>query len=306
MRSNTNQETIIGRIYQHNLQSRTVANNTSPNFGKTFINGTLDVATDDNLLNVITIHYTYVTETTKAGGANPTYAALNKIINEGKTIVTDGKDGAWKVRCTPAIALNDFYPQGKTDLVSQPRHEGGFVSIITELPEEKARNSFRTDVLITGTNRAEDNSYLTIKGAIFNFKNDILPFSFIVRNPDGMNYFENLGASPTEPVYTQVWGHIESTTVVVSSSTESAFGEAAVDTSERRIRNWVVTGAKVENYDFGDESVMTAEDVTKALQNRNVMLAEVKKRSDDYYASRATTNTAPAASAPIPTGGFNF
>ena len=43
-------------------------------------------------------------------------------MDSGKTVVGDGKDLAWKVRCTPAIALNDFYPQGQDNLVSRPRH----------------------------------------------------------------------------------------------------------------------------------------------------------------------------------------
>lgn len=304
MRSNYNQETIIGRLYQHNLQIKKVENSASPNFGKTFINGTIDVATDEEMLNIITVHYTYVTEQTKNGSTHPTFNILKRIIEEGKTIVLDGKDKAWKLRCTPAIALNDFYPQGKEDLVSQPRHEGGFVSLVTELPEEKKRNLFKTDAFITSTTRSEDDSYLSVKGAIFNFKNDILPFTFVMRNPEGIKYLESLNIDPSNPLYTMVWGHIESTTVSMNTVTESAFGEPAVDTVERKVKEWVITGMNTEPYDFGDPSVMTVEDVKAASQNRNVMLAETKKRSEEYYNSKKTSGGAP--NMPIPTGGFNF
>ena len=311
MRSNINTEQIEGRIYQHNLSMKKVANEKSPNFGKTFINGTIDVATDEECLNVITVHYTYVTEQTKNNAANPTFNNLKRIIDSGKTVLMDGKDQAWKGRLNPSAALNDFYPQGQDELVSQPRHEGGFVSIVTELnPNENARTKFTFDTLITNVEHVEkdpdkgvESDFARIHCAIFNFKNDILPFTLIMKNPDGIKYFENLGASNAEPVYTQVWGNISNKTVSVYKETESAFGEPSVDTVRRLVREWIVTGAKANPYDFGDLEVMTVEDVKKAIQNRELALAEIKKRSNEYYASKktdATTNTS------IPTGGFNF
>ena len=67
MRNNTNTQTIEGRIYQHNLQVRKVENQASENYGKEFINGTIDVATDDAGMNILQVHYSYVTEITKSG-----------------------------------------------------------------------------------------------------------------------------------------------------------------------------------------------------------------------------------------------
>lgn len=315
MRPNVNQEQIEGRIYQHNLQTKTVANEKSANFGKVFINGTIDVATDEACLNIVTVHYTFVTELTKNGGTNPSFNNLKRIIESGKTILADGKDQAWKVRLTPSAALNDFYPQGQNELVSQPRHEGGFVSIITELhPEGIERNKFTFDTLITNVEHVEKDEDLGIKEdyakihcAIFNFKNDILPFTLTVRNPGGIKYFEDLGASSSEPVFTKVWGKIASETIQVKKETESAFGEAAVDTTQRRVREWVVTGAQKEPYIFGEGGVLTPEDIKTAIENRNIALADIKKRSDEYYASRGTAGTTSATTtSAIPAGGFNF
>lgn len=315
MRPCVNQEQIEGRIYQHNLQTKTVANTNSANYGKVFINGTIDVATDEACLNIVTVHYTFVTELTKNGGTNPSFNNLKRIIEGGKTVLGDGKDQAWKVRLTPSAALNDFYPQGQEELVSQPRHEGGFVSIITELhPEGIERNKFTFDTLITNVEHIEkdeeagiEEDYAKIHCAIFNFKNDILPFTLTVRNPSGIKYFEDLGATNAEPVFTKVWGKISSETIQVKRETESAFGEAAVDTTQRRVREWVVTGAQKDPYTFGEDGVLTPQDIKTAIENRNIALADIKKRSDEYYASRNTETkaAAPAASA-IPAGGFNF
>lgn len=313
MRNNTNTQVIEGRIYQHNLQMRKVENEASENYGKDFINGTIDVATDDAGMNILQVHYTYVTEMTKSGKTNGSYTALKRIIDSGKTILTDGLENATKVRLTPSAALNDFYPQGQDQLVSTPRNEGGFVTIINELHPEADRSKFTFDALITGVNHIEADEeknipedYTEIKCAIFNFRNDILPFTLIARQPGAMKYFEDLGASGTNPVYTKVWGKIVSKTISIERTVESAFGDDAVDTVERRVREWVITGAAKEPYEYGNADVLTADDVKKALADREVMLAEVKKRSEEYYASRGNAVAGGGNDAAVPAGGFNF
>ena len=80
-----NKEFIEGRLYQHNLVMKTVKNEQSTEFGKEFISGTIDIATDEEGLNVIPVHFTYVTEITKNGKVNATYTNLKNIINGGKT-----------------------------------------------------------------------------------------------------------------------------------------------------------------------------------------------------------------------------
>lgn len=319
MRKNLNQETIEGRVYEHDLTLKTVQNKQSANFGKEFINGSISVATDEAGLNVLTVHYTYVTEMTKTGKTNPTYANLKRVM-EGKTWVADGKDAALKVRLNPSAALNDFYPQGGDQLVSQQRNEGGFVSIVTDLvPEGENRQKFKFDTVITGVTLVEAdpenniaNDYAKVNCIIFNFKNDILPYTLIARSPGAINYFMGLEASKKEPVYTQVWGEIVSTTIKVEKTIESAFGTPAVDVTERRQREWVITGARPEPYVFGDEETITVKELQKAEADRNVYLEEVKTRAKEYYGSQenaiaaASPQAAPVPNNTIPTGGFNF
>lgn len=320
MRKNINTENIEGRVYEHDLTLKTVQNQQSTNYGKEFINGSVSVATDEAGLNVLTVHYTYVTEMTKQGKQNATYANLKRIM-EGKTWVSDGKDAAMKVRLTPSAALNDFYPQGGDQLVSQQRNEGGFVSIVTDLsPEGPGRQKFTFDAVITGVTLVEADpdknipeDYAKINCAIFNFRNDILPFSLVARSQGAIDYFMGLEASPSEPVYTQVWGEIVSTTVKVEKKVESAFGEPTVDISERSQREWVVTGAKPETYIFGEDNTITAEELSKAIADRNVYLEEVKTRAKEYYESKENAvaaakpaGTTPIPNATIPAGGFNF
>lgn len=318
MKRMINSERVEGRVYQHNLVKKTVQNQASQNFGKEFISGNIEVAVDEEGLVVIPVHFTYVVEQTNSGNKNATYSNLEKIINGGKTWITDGKDEALKVRIDTALAVNDFYTQDDR-LVSAKVNEGGFVSIISELGPENERNTFTEDMLITNVTRVEadpdkniDKDYVIVKGAVFNFRNALLPVDFIVRNPDGMNHFEDLNASQNEPVFTKVWGRINCGSIVNEVKEETAFGEEAVRTYERKIREWIITGASKVPYDFGDETVLTTAEVQKAMQDRELMLADTKKRRDEYQAQRAATSTqsSPATSVAATVvankGTFNF
>ena len=311
MKKMINTERIEGRVYQHNLTIKTVQNQTSANFGKEFISGQLEVAVDEEGLNIIPVHYTYVTETTSAGNKNATYANLKKIIDEGKTWIANGKDEAQKVRIDTAIALNDFYTgENNDELVSVNTTEGGFVTLVNELGAEGERNTFSADMVITGVKEVEANeernedAYVTVRGAIFNFRNSLLPVEFTVRHKDGMKYFLDLEVSNSAPIFTKVWGKIECMNIPVEIKEDSAFGEESVRTYTRKTKAWNITGTAKVPYDFGDEKILTSEELTKAMQDRQTLLAEIKTRSDEYRAQKAASTPAHATTAAP--GGFNF
>lgn len=316
MKKMVNTEHIEGRLYTHNLQIKTVQNTESKNYGAEFISGTIDIATDDACLNIIQVHFTYVTAKTSSGKVNSTYSALKKILEQGKTIISDGPEMATKLKVDTAIALNDFYTSDDR-LVSAKVNEGGFITLINgELAPEDERNTFEVDMLITGVIRTEadperniDKDFVTIKGAIFNFRNSLLPVDFTIEKEDGMDYFESLEASQSNPVFTKLWGKIKSGTIKNEVTEETAFGEAAVRTYERKIKQWIVTGSQKVPYDFGDETVLTAEELTKAMQDRELLLADTKKRSEDYRNSKNNTTAKQPAAAPakqVTTQTFNF
>jgi len=320
MRKTLNREHISGRIYDHALALKTVQSTESKNYGKEFINGTIDIATDDDCLNIVQVHFTYVTETTSKGNKNATYGALKNIIENGKTILNDGAENATIVKIDTALALNDFYTSrnGEETLVSAKRNEGGFVTIIQKMEDADNRNTFECDMLINGTryveadpekNIAED--YLVVKGAVFDFRNAILPVEFIVKSQGGIKYFESLDASPQNMTFTKVWGKINSETIVTKREEESAFGEPAVKEYTRTIREWVITGTSKADavYEIGDaENGITTEDIKKAMGDREVYLADVKKRQDEYQASKnaGSASSTASATAPAAQGGFNF
>ena len=311
-KSMINKTHIEGYLYSIDKLELRESGPKSKNPGTQFIMGTVNIATDNACTNIVPVHFTYVTATTSKGGTNATFGVLKDIV-DGKlaTVMDKGVDAAAKLRIDSAIGLNDFYTErdGKEELVSAKRNEGGFVHTTPSLAEdEKVRNTFEADMIITGATRVEANEErnlpekVVVKGACFNFRNELLPVEFSATNPNAMNYFEGLEASPKNPVFTKVWGRQISETVVRKITVESAFGEDEVREVPSSRKDWVITGAAKEPYVWDDPSTITAEELTNAMTARQTYLATVKQRADEYKAQRAAGNSAGAPAA----GDFNF
>ena len=307
-----NQTHIEGILYEHALEAK-VSGDNSKNPGTPFITGTISIATDDNMTNIVPVHFTYVTANFGSGKPNDTYTTLNNIINGTfGTYMKDGADKAVKLRVDSAIGLNEFFTDrnGKDELVSAKRNEGGFVHKVDALDEdEKVRNTFKADMIINCVTHVEGDpekgtsDKVVVKGAIFDFRKSLMPVEFSATNPNAMRYFEGLGATQREPVFTCVWGRQVSETIVRQIRTESAFGEDEVREVKNTRRDFVITGAAKEPYLWDDESSITAAELNEAIQKREVDLAAMKKRQDEYKASR---NAAPKGVAAPAQGGFNF
>lgn len=314
MKKAINREHLEGRVYDHSLSLKVTGEN-SKHPGTEYIRGSLDVATDDDILNIVTVNFTYVTATTSKGNSNETFSVLKRIIDSGKTVIADGAENATLVKIDTALGLNDFYTNknGKEELVSAKRNDGGFVSIVSRVdPVETKRNKFECDMLINGTRLVEadeerniPSDYLVVKGAVFNFRNAILPVEFIVRSSGGIAYFESLEASPSNMIFTKVWGEIKSQTIVSKREEESAFGKAAVREYERKVREWVIIGAAKEPYEMGDEQTgITTEEIKQMLSDREVYLADIKRRAEEWQSQKASTFSNIGATASV--GSFNF
>ena len=319
MKKMINNVIVSGRVYDHSLAIKTTGA-TSKKPGTEYINGTLDVAVDNEGYNIVSVNFTYVTALTSKGTKNATYGILKSIIDENKTVLNVGADAATIVSITGSIGLNEFYTNrnGEEELVSAKRVEGSFVKTLKFKPKnEDERNLFECDMLINGTRLVEadpekniDEDYLVVKGAIFNFKNAILPVEFIIKGEKGIQYFENLEASSKNLVFSKIWGRLNYQTISVKKVEEAEFGEPVVKEYERKIKEWIINRAK-SGVPVGDENSITEEEIAKCLADREVYLADIKKRAEDYRNSQAaakagtatqtSTNTISAAA-----GGFNF
>ena len=309
-----NKTHIEGLLYEHALEVK-VSGPTSKTPGTTFITGTVSIATDDACVNVVPVHFTYVTATTSTGKTNATFTTLKNIVDGViGSQMKDGKDKAGKIRIDSAIGLNEFYTDrsGTEELVSAKRNEGGFVHTCDALAEdEKTRNTFECDMIITGAVRKEADvekqvpEKVIVKGAIFDFRKSLMPVEFSAVNENAMNYFEGLGATTKEPVFTKVWGRQVSETVVKTITEESAFGDASVREVKNTRRDFVITGASKEPYAWDDASTITVAELNEAIAARETYLATVKQRQDEYKASKGNVSVITPA-APAATGAFNF
>lgn len=300
---------LEGLLYQHNLEEK-VTGPQSKNPGTKYIAGNVEIATDNALTNIVSVHFSYVTPTTAKGTANATHAILADIISgRHASIMGDGADKAAKLRIDSAIALNEFYSDrnGKEELVSVKRNEGGFVHVVSgELnADEKARSTFETDIVITGVKHVDADpeknlpEKAIVKGAIFDFRKSLLPVEFSVINANAIKYFEGLNASTKSPVFTKVKGRQISETIKRIIKEESAFGEASVREVENTRKDYVITWAQQTPYTFDDPEYLTAQELTEMMAARETTLATIKQRQDEYKASKAQPTT------PAP-GGFNF
>ena len=292
---------IEGVLYQHNLELK-VSGPNSKKPGTEFISGTIEIATNDAMTNIVPVHFTYVTATTSQGKENATFTTLKNIIDKKIGCYTDPEvmDKAAKVRVDSAIGLNEFYSTrtGAEELVSVKRNEGGFVHVTQSISENEAqRSTFETDIVIVGVKEKEpvvDNNgnetapaKAIIDGRIFNFRNDMLPVTFSVVNPKAIDYFMGLEASMKNPIFTKIRGKIVSEQITRYITEESAFGEDSVREVQTSNKDFVVTWAAMDPYEFGLEETITMEDLKAAAQARENTLADLKQRSDEYRASRA-------------------
>ena len=309
MKKMNNKVHLEGRLYQHNLEKK-VTGPQSKKPGTEYIQGTIEVATDDDITNIVSVHFSYITEVTSTGKTDTRFKVLSDII-DGKylTCMADGADVATKISVDTAIGINDFYTDRQKDengdptLVSAKRNEGGFIRIVNNLKEsDKDRNYFNVDIVITGVTRKEADEERglpekgIIKGAIFDFRNVLLPVEFSVTNPKAIDYFEGLEASAKSPVFTAIKGTQISEVVKKTITVEGAFGDEVREVENNR-KDWTIYWAQSEPYEFDDDATITKAELTKAMTDRQTMLAEVKQRYLDYKATAGSASDAKPAAA---------
>lgn len=323
MKKTINEVYVIGRLYSFDLKEATVQKTTSSVYGQTYINGTINIATDDEGLNIVPITYTFVTPTTKKGNANPTYNVLKKLISDEnvKIMSKDGKDAAAIIEVkNSALAIDDRYSTQDETYKTYTNNNGGYLSFknVSDLPADvDERSYFNADMVITNFKRVPENPEKEIKehgivhGAIFSYNETLLPIDFKVTSEEGMNYFEGLGITSSNIVFTKVHGTIINNRIVTEKSETSAFGKPIVTTTTKYVRDWVITSAIEPHYDFGAEGVLTAAELQTKMQDREVYLAKVKKDAEDYAASKNSNGGAVGGPTAAPvgavqTGAFKF
>lgn len=305
---------IEGRVFSHTLQKR-VTGEQSKNPGTEYIGGILNVATDEDGINVVPVRFTYVTAFySKSGKPNDTYGVLEQIINDDITWEKNGKDQAPQIRVDGDIEVNDFLGRNG-EMVEAKGVRGSFVHFANGSyglnADENKRNTFEADMLIAATIPQEPenaDAYLNLRGYVFAYRNALVPVTLSIHNPAGIQYFEKCDISNENPLLTKVWGNIISTTQEIKTEVESAFGGPTVNVTTRTLRAWEVAGCAAEPYEWNDESTITIADFKTLLEEREQVKAAAKARAEERnnassFPAATTTSSAKSGS---PTSAMNF
>ena len=293
-----NNVNVRGYVFSHSLQER----DSTKNPGDKIIMGIVNIATDDEALNVVPVNF-FVNEKTKAGKVNATFTNLHQIITDNKTFEICGTDAA-RVRVQGAIDVNDFYGRDG-QLVSGKRVRGSFLHFLNAgevISSEKVpATSFEVDVLLQAAVERESNDgsdYVSLQGFAFNYRGDILPVTFSVQSDGGKQFFLNEDISASNPYFGKVWGNIKST-VVVSEQEEDdstiAFGAPQVRETTRTFRTWEVVGANVN--EGLDDDTITQEELDAAMNRRQQHLAELEAHTSQQNSTVAGQTGFPASAA---------
>lgn len=316
MKKMGNEVHVEGYLYEQALEKKVSQK------GVEYIKGKISIATDEEMTNIVEVNFTYVTAIfAKSQKPNKTYELLDNIFNSGttKTYMGGGKDNALKLRVDSSLKLNEWFDKNSGDLISQMRIEGGFVHTAATLnPDEKKRNTFKNDMLISAIfpKDADEEknipAHAVLKGVIFDdFTQAILPASFTLYNPMAIEYFSKLEPSSSKPVFTKIWGNITSQESKTLVETESAFGEKLIEEKFNTKKEYVITGALSDTYEWDSPDTILASDVLKAQNDREMYLAEMKKSQEEREKAKAAGSTpnmsaATSASTAAAPGAFKF
>lgn len=284
MLKTTNNIHVRGYVFSHNLEKAVYGPN-SRKAGQEYIRGEVNVATDDQALNVVKVNFSFVDPTwAKSGKPNDTYAVLESIINTHDTFQNVGAS-AMKVRIDGNFEVNDYWSRNNNTMVSSTRLRGVFAHVMLPgdaLGDEPA--TFDADMLVTRADTREyndGNTTFEVSGFVFDFRNALIPLTLVVPDTAAQDFFTNAEVSQSNPMMINVGGAFTSEVIELereNDSTEYAFGAPKVVKTKRSVRRWELRHAK-NPYDFGDESVMTMEEFKSALQARTEKVTAEEARA---------------------------
>lgn len=284
MKKMINKSHIEGLLYESTLEEK-IAGENAATPGSKYISGKLSIQVAPDNIVVVDI---FENEITKAKKRNQKYDKLIQLIG-GNSIVSGGEDTAVCLKVDSALSLNDWHrPDG--ELISTLRNFNGFINFVS-MGELKPSATFEVDMLITSVTddmtkdadgTYEPNGNLKVKGMIFDFAERVLPVELLVENEAGVKYFRDV-----EPnTFTKVWGKQETQSNTVEKVEESAFGEDKVVEYTNTRKKFIITGTNKEAYMFGEEKVLTVEEVQSGIAARNVYLAAKKADSEKAAKSK--------------------
>jgi hypothetical protein len=231
----------------------------------------------------------FASQYTNAGGLNPAYESIERIMNEYVSIAASDIDHADCIRITRGqITMNEYYGQNG-NLVSFPRVSASFVSKIKR-DECKPDASFSVTFMVGSKGYELDKDGVEtdrykIMGMIPQYGNKVDVVPFYATNPGVIDAVSNYW-NDAETV--KATGKLNFSSKTETTLVEVDFGEPSETTRTISVSELIITGGSSTPLE-GDFAI-NYDDVKAALEDRKARLAALKEKSQN----KGTSGKAPA------------
>lgn len=256
------------------------------------IRGSVIVATDNDMCNLVEVHFLPQAKTYSTGKENNNYKVLKKLIDEGKSVVNNGEKDAFNLRISASLTTNPYYfkDNGSNDYTfREPMQiKGNFIHI-----DEKAKpyNGFNVDCLIeniedmlNSDGTASENKKVKVR-VFDDYRKEFMPFSMVIESPEGIDYIQS-NYLPGE-TYTTLSCMVVDRSIEKEDKGGMGFGEKAVTSQPKKVVELLIIGADLPK----DTFPMNEEEMLQCKQNRETRLAEIKNKAIEKNAASNNVKT---------------
>lgn len=267
---------IEGTLVENKLEERKVN-------GKDAIGGELEIEVKENEVHTVSF-FSYKEK--NDGTENGIYKGLETVMNEYKSIASNGREEADRVRVTGGnIRLNEYYGQDG-QLRSFPQIQANFVGRVRADEEFNPRAEFDVEIVVGNITdefkNDEETGRAIIKSYIVLYEGKVIPVDFVV-DEDGADFVKD---NYEVGVTTRVYGDIVNFKEVKRTEKPTAFGKPQEKISTTTVREYLVTGGS-EVYDESAGRAYDTDVIKKALTEREVWLEQLKNKASENKGNRS-------------------
>lgn len=224
--------------------------------------------------------YMFSNKLTNAGGPNPAYESINRVMTEYISIAAAGIDAADRVRITNGnIRMNEYYNQNGS-LNSYPRINASFVTKVTDLTKFNPEASFSAVFVIATMGPETDRDGVAlenrfkIRGILPQYGGKVDVVDFYATNP---NVIDAVSSYWSEKDTVKINGKLNFTSTVEEKMVEVDFGEPRMERRTVSVSELLITGGTQTPLD--GEFAYDEDEISAALQERQAYLATLKEKA---------------------------
>ncbi|PHA03038.1 hypothetical protein COE51_01460 [Bacillus pseudomycoides] len=271
LRQADNQAVIEGVLLEKRIEEKEVNK-------KLAITGEFDIEVAEGEVHTLKV-FSYKLK--QDGTENGIFKGLKTVMDEYKSVASEGKEEADKIRITNGqIGINDYYGQdGK--LKSFPQLSTNFINRVKAGEDFEPKAEFELELFVKAVipevKNEEETGRAILQGFVPLYGGKVMPFTFIVENEGAVEYIQdNYEPGSTVKVYGDIVNKVEITKVLE----EVGFGKPKEKINRKTVREYIITGGS-EPYDEENVKSYSGETIKKALTEREIYLEELKNKKNE-------------------------